>query len=492
MRSNGILMPISSLPSPYGIGTFGRSAYEFVDFLHKAGQTYWQLLPICPTSYGDSPYQSFSAFAGNPYFIDLNFLVIDGFLYQNEIDGLNFGDNPERIDYGALYNKRFDILRLAASRLSDKNEDFLYFKACNISWLEDYALFMAIKDKNGGISFSEWRDAERLRDTQTMETLRSELKDDIHFWCAVQYLFYFQWNNLKRYANENNIKIIGDMPIYVSADSADIWAHPEMFEVDENGNMSNVAGCPPDAFSSTGQLWGNPLYDWDFHRESGYEWWIGRLRHATAIYDIVRIDHFRGFAGFYSIPSDSETAVNGEWRKGPGISLIDAVKKAIPEAKIIAEDLGFLTPDVYDLLNDSGFPGMKVLQFAFDSREESDYLPHNYEKNSVCYTGTHDNSTTEGWKSIAPEEDVKFAAEYLGISDYNDMTYAFIRAAMSSVSDTTIEPIQDWLMLDDSARINTPSTLGGNWVWRAKQDAFTDELAEKMYRYTKIYGRLTY
>ena len=489
-RSNGILMPVSSLPSDYGIGTFGEKAYQFVDFLKSAGQTYWQILPIGPTSYGDSPYQSFSAFAGNPYFIDLDFLVTDGYLMPDELPPKC--EYSESIDYGALYNSRFLVLKKAAARLEDTNADFSYFKACNISWLEDYALFMALKDKNGGRSYNEWCDEERLREPAAMEHLRTQLKDEIHFWCAVQYFFFFQWGNLKKYANERGIEIIGDMPIYVSEDSADIWANPDMFEVDEQGRPISVAGCPPDAFSATGQLWGNPLYDWKYHKDNDFEWWIRRIRHASNIYDVVRIDHFRAFAGFYAIPAGDDTAAGGEWRTGPGIEFIDAVKRAVPESKIIAEDLGFLTPDVYQLLQDSGFPGMKVLQFAFDSREESDYLPHNYNRNCVCYTGTHDNSTTEGWRELAAEEDVAFAKEYLGVEDDNDLTYAFIRAAMSSVSDVAIEPIQDWLRLDNSARINTPSTLGGNWSFRVRGDMLGEQLARVIYRYTKIYGRLTY
>ncbi len=490
MRNSGILMPISALPSKYGIGSIGEEAYRFIDFLKACGQTYWQILPIGPTSYGDSPYQSFSAFAANPYFIDLDILMHEGYLLPDEYQHLNWGEDENKVDYELMYHQRLDVLRLAASRLPELDGDFQYYNANNIFWLDDYAVFMALKQKYGGISFTEFSEALRLRDPVALEKARVENKKEIHFWRAVQYFFSKQWKNLKKYANENGIKIIGDIPIYVSPDSADLWAHSELFLVDENKKMIDVAGCPPDAFSEDGQLWGNPLYDWDYHKETEYDWWIKRLRHATEIYDVVRIDHFRGFSGYYAIPYGSENARTGEWRTGPSNDLIDAVKNALPNADIIAEDLGFLTDDVIQLLKDSGYPGMKVLQFAFDTDEKSTYLPHNYTKNCVCYTGTHDNSTTEGWQKLASDNEVNLAMEYLGVKDKSDLTYGFIRGCLASVADRAVIPIQDWLKLDDSARINTPSTLSGNWLWRIEKSMLSNELAEIIKRYTKIYGRL--
>ncbi|HAG66542.1 MAG TPA: 4-alpha-glucanotransferase, partial [Ruthenibacterium lactatiformans] len=464
MRTSGILMPVSSLPSPYGIGSLGAEAYRFVDFLAAAGQRYWQILPIGPTGYGDSPYQSFSAFAANLYFIDLDALEQRGLLTHDEIARFDFGpDAPEGIDYGALFRTRFAVLELAVRRFDAGEDAFRDFCAANAFWLDDYALFMALKAENGMRAFSLWPKDVRARRPAALAAARARLAGQVRFWQVVQYLFFEQWAALKAYANAKGVEFIGDIPIYVSPDSSDLWADPSLFQVDADGALTEVAGCPPDAFAADGQLWGNPLYNWDVHLKTGCAWWIRRLRHASAVYDVVRIDHFRGFESYYAIPARDKTAVNGVWRKGPGTAFIDVIRRKLPDVRIIAEDLGYLTDDVKALLRASGFPGMKVLQFAFDSREESDYLPHNYTQNSVVYTGTHDNTTTADWELSAPAGDVAFARRYLDVEGDADFTRRFIRAALASVSDTAVIPMPDWLGLGAEARINTPSTLGGNW-----------------------------
>ena len=474
MRTSGILMPVSSLPSPYGIGSLGAEAYRFVDFLAAAGQRYWQILPIGPTGYGDSPYQSFSAFAANPYFIDLDALEQRGLLTHDEIARFDFGpDAPEGIDYGALFRTRFAVLELAVRRFDAGEDAFRDFCAANAFWLDDYALFMALKAENGMRAFSLWPKDVRARRPAALAAARARLAGQVRFWQVVQYLFYEQWAALKAYANAKGVEFIGDIPIYVSPDSSDLWADPSLFQVD----------------AADGQLWGNPLYNWDVHLKTGCAWWIRRLRHASAVYDVVRIDHFRGFESYYAIPARDKTAVNGVWRKGPGTAFIDVIRRKLPDVRIIAEDLGYLTDDVKALLRASGFPGMKVLQFAFDSREESDYLPHNYTQNSVVYTGTHDNTTTADWELSAPAGDVAFARRYLDVDGGADFTRRFIRAALASVSDTAVIPMPDWLGLGAEARINTPSTLGGNWLWRMDPAALTDALAADILALTKLYGR---
>ena len=491
MRTSGILMPVSSLPSPYGIGSLGAEAYRFVDFLAAAGQRYWQILPIGPTGYGDSPYQSFSAFAANPYFIDLDALEQRGLLTHDEIARFDFGpEAPEGIDYGALFRTRFAVLELAVRRFDAGEDAFRDFCAANAFWLDDYALFMALKAENGMRAFSLWPKDVRARRPAALAAARARLAGQVRFWQVVQYLFYEQWAALKAYANAKGVEFIGDIPIYVSPDSSDLWADPSLFQVDADGALTEVAGCPPDAFAADGQLWGNPLYNWDVHLKTGCAWWIRRLRHASAVYDVVRIDHFRGFESYYAIPARDKTAVNGVWRKGPGTAFIDVIRRKLPDVRIIAEDLGYLTDDVKALLRASGFPGMKVLQFAFDSREESDYLPHNYTQNSVVYTGTHDNTTTADWELSAPAGDVAFARRYLDVEGGADFTRRFIRAALASVSDTAVIPMPDWLGLGAEARINTPSTLGGNWLWRMDPAALTDALAADILALTKLYGRL--
>ena len=491
MRTSGILMPVSSLPSPYGIGSLGAEAYRFVDFLAAAGQRYWQILPIGPTGYGDSPYQSFSAFAANPYFIDLDALEQRGLLTHDEIARFDFGpEAPEGIDYGALFRTRFAVLELAVRRFDAGEDAFRDFCAANAFWLDDYALFMALKAENGMRAFSLWPKDVRARRPAALAAARARLAGQVRFWQVVQYLFYEQWAALKAYANAKGVEFIGDIPIYVSPDSSDLWADPSLFQVDADGALTEVAGCPPDAFAADGQLWGNPLYNWDVHLKTGCAWWIRRLRHASAVYDVVRIDHFRGFESYYAIPYGDETAKNGRWRKGPGMDFIRKINQTVEDAAIIAEDLGMLTPAVHRLLKSSGYPGMKVLQFAFSASEESTYLPHNLPNHCVVYTGTHDNDTTRGWFESASPEDVQLALDYLGLEDPKDGNWAFIRAALSSVADLAVVPFQDYLNLGSEARINTPSTVGGlNWRWRCPKDGATKKLAKKMARLTTIYGR---
>lgn len=491
MRESGVLLPVASLPSDYGIGCFSKEAYEFVDQLKAGGQKNWQILPLGPTGYGDSPYQSFSTFAGNPYFIDLETLIKEGLLTREECDACDFGDNAEFIDYEKIYFSRFKILRKAFERFVP-DEEFETFAEENKAWLEDYALYMAIKNSLGGISWSQWPAELKRRVPEAMEEKKKELEEEIQFIRFQQYEFTKQWTRLKKYANAQGIRIIGDIPIYVAFDSADAWANPQLFQFDEECTPIAVAGCPPDAFAATGQLWGNPLYDWEYHEKTGFAWWIQRLEYCYKLYDVVRVDHFRGFDEYYAIPYGDKTAENGKWRKGPGLELFKAVKKAMGEMSIIAEDLGYLTDSVRQLVKDTGYPGMKVLQFAFDSREESDYLPHNYEHNCVVYTGTHDNNTILGWLDEMAPEDRLLAERYLDnrYTRKEDMPWDFIRLAMASVADLAITPIQEFLCLGGEARINRPSTLGTNWKWRLLKGQITHEVTGKMYDMTKLYGRL--
>ena len=491
MRCGGILMHISSLPSPYGIGTMGKEARKFADFLEKAGQKYWQILPICPTSYGDSPYQSFSSFAGNPYFIDLETLCKEKLLKKSECESFPWGENPHYVDYGVMYQSRYQLLRLAFNRFKkDIPDEFYTFCKKEAEWLEEYALFMALKDAHGGVAWFEWEDELRLRKPEALEAARREYADNILFYKMLQYLFYKQWWSLKEYVNGKGIEIVGDVPIYVAGDSADVWANPSQFYLDENLNPIDVAGCPPDAFSADGQLWGNPLFRWDVMKKDNYEWWTKRIKAVSKLYDVVRIDHFRGFDSYYAIPAKDTTAKNGEWRQGPGMDLFKTLKRRLGKLNIIVEDLGFLTPSVLKLVADSGFPGMKVVQFSFDSREGSNYLPHTYPTNCVVYTGTHDNDTIMGWMKTAPKASVKFAKEYLNLTKEEGYNWGMMRGAWGSVADTAIVTMQDIIGAGSEARMNTPSTLGGNWEWRATSDQIDNKLAKRVYRYMEMYGRL--
>ena len=489
-RASGVLMPVFSLPSKYGIGCFSKEAYKFVDQLKKAGQSYWQILPLGPTGYGDSPYQSFSTYAGNPYFIDLKTLVKEGLLTKKECKEVRCKEQ-KKIDYEKIYQNRFKILKKAYRRFQ-KNDKYEKFLEENAFWLEDYCMYMAIKDAHEGKSWSEWEELLKKREKTALEKVKEELEDEIGFYQFQQYEFDRQWKKLHTYAKEQGIQIIGDIPIYVAFDSADAWAAPELFQFDEENNPIRVAGCPPDAFAKTGQLWGNPLYDWEYHKKTGYAWWMRRIAHCFALYDIVRIDHFRGFDEYYAIPYGEKTARNGKWQQGPGMDLFGAVREQFGDLPIIAEDLGFLTDSVRRMLKESGYPGMKVLQFAFDSREESDYLPHNYERNCVVYTGTHDNNTVMGWYDELSPEDKKLAVDYLhnAYTPKKEIYWDYIALAMRSVADTCIIPVQDYLGLGKEARINTPSTLGGNWVYRLPKKTFDAAKIRKIRRMTEICARL--
>ena len=490
-RSSGILMPIYSLPSPYGIGTMGAAAREFIDFLAEAGQAWWQILPVGPTSYGDSPYQSPSTFAGNPYFIDLDLLVEDGLLTQEEIDARYWGDTPTRVDYGAQYENRYILLQQATLRGWERDaKEVDAFVEANRGWLPDYALFMALKRHFGMACWLEWPDEDaRLRQPAALEKYREDLAEDIRLFTYIQYLFFKQWGDLREYAHEQGVGIIGDMPIYVALDSVDVWANPDCFQLDEKGFPTQVAGVPPDYFSEDGQLWGNPLYDYDTMQKDGFGWWIRRVEGATKIYDVIRIDHFRGFAAYWSVPYGEKTAKNGQWITGPGMALVGVLRDWFHNVRFIAEDLGVPSPDVVQLLQDSGFPGMKVLEFAFDSKESSDYLPHTYNKNCVCYVGTHDNDTLVGWMNEVAPADLNKAVDYLGLDENEGYVWGMLRGGMGSVADLFITQMQDYLELDNAARMNTPGTAEGNWQWRMSADAITPELTEKIAKLTALYDR---
>ena len=512
MRESGILMPVSSLPGPYGIGCFGAEALKFVDFLAAAGQHIWQLLPLSPTGYGDSPYQSCSAFAGNPYFIDLDALKADGLLTAAQLKAEPWGTDPLSVDYGTLYTSRYKVLRAAYAAWREKYagrfgcahyypDDYYAFTLTNESWLNDYAMYMALKTANGMKSWAEWPREYRLRDAGALAEFAAGQEEEIGFWKFLQYEFAVQWKKVKDYANEKGIKILGDIPIYVSADSVDAWVGGELFELDAQGGFARVAGCPPDYFSADGQLWGNPLYNWPYHKQTGYAWWVRRVRHALGIYDLLRIDHFRGFDTYWAIPAGSSTARTGKWENGPGMDLFRALEAALGKLPIIAEDLGDLVPSVRKLLADSTFPGMKVLQFAFGGGD-NEYLPHNHVKNSVVYPGTHDNTTlTDWWVNAATAKEKANAAAYLHLTPCKPTAKevgavrtdaartALLRAALGSVADRAIIPMADWLGLGAEAHLNTPGKLGGNWAWRAAEGFDTALLAGRIEAECAVYCR---
>lgn len=484
-------MPISSLPSPHGIGTLGQEARRFADFLQRAGQAWWQILPVGPTSYGDSPYQSFSAYAGNPYLIDLDVLCDEGLLTHEEIDSVFWGSDSARVDYYAIYQSRLAVLRRAMERGYDRDRGAVEaFARENDAWLADYALFMALKCRFDMHSWTEWPEDIRLRRPEAVAYYRAELADDVRLFVYIQFLFFRQWEALRAYTHERGIGIIGDLPLYVSMDSADVWADPHSFQLDSRNVPTEVSGVPPDYFSADGQLWGTPLYNWEAMKADGYDWWKRRIAGAARLYDILRIDHFRGLESYWAVPYGETTARNGRWVKGPGMDLLRALTESNPNLQFIAEDLGFLTDEVLALLRDSGFPGMKVLEFAFDSREVSNYLPHTYTPNCVCYAGTHDNATLIGWRSEADPADVEMARQYLGLNDQEGFHWGILRGGMSSVADLFVAQMQDYLGLGADARMNTPGTLGGNWQWRLLPGQLTDELADRIARMTWMYGRL--
>lgn len=495
-RGAGILLSITSLPSKYGIGCFSKSAYNFVDWLKAAGQTYWQILPLGPTSYGDSPYQSFSTYAGNPYFIDLEALIEEGVLTREECEKADMGEEEGTIDYKKMYEGRYPLLRKAYERSNiSQNPDYIRFMEENGWWLSDYALFMAVKGRFDGAPWTEWAQDIRLRWGYAMDYYRRELYFDIEFQQYLQFTFYKQWQALKDYANRQGVRIIGDIPIYVAMDSADAWAHPELFQLDQDNVPLAVAGCPPDGFSAVGQLWGNPLYRWDYHRQTGYDWWMKRLAHCFSLYDVVRIDHFRGFDEYYSIPYGAKSAIGGHWEKGPGMDLFRRMREVLGEKEVIAEDLGYVTDSVRQLVRDTGFPGMKVLEFAFDSRDSgcaNDYLPHNYTENCVAYTGTHDNETIRGWFESIREDERRLARAYI-CDKYTPRQYlhtSFISLIMASRANLCVIPIQDYMGYDNTCRMNKPSTVGINWKWRLKSGELTEDLQKEIRAITRRYGRL--
>ena len=490
MRSSGILMHITSLPGPWGVGTLGKQAFSFVDFLKAAGQSYWQILPLTPTGYGDSPYQSCSAFAGNHYLIDLDLLMEQGLLTRQELESCRWCESDLRADFGLLYASKLKILRKAYGRFEGGSE-FEDFCLQNASWLSDFALFMALKDRYQGKPWYQWDHPLKFREADGIWQARQELKDEIRFYQFVQYLFYSQWEALHSYAKKNGIEIIGDVPIYVPLDSVDVWRNPELFQLDEDLKPKMVAGVPPDGFTADGQLWGNPLYRWDLMKKADYGWWIHRLQTAGKLYDVIRLDHFRGFEAYWAVPYGDENARRGKWVKGPGMSFIKKIQEKLPQLPLIAEDLGFLTPEVLKLRDDSGYPGMKILEFAFDSREPSDYLPHTYTANSVCYTGTHDNMTMKQWFDTATPDAVEYAREYMNLSEKEGLVFGVIRTAFSSVSNLAVVQMQDYLDLGGEARMNFPGTLSSqNWSWRMEEGAASPELAEKIRRLTVLYDRL--
>ena len=490
MRGSGILMHISSLPSDHGIGSLGKEAYEFVDFLYETGQKYWQVLPIGPTSYGDSPYQSPSAFAGNPYFIDLPTLEEEGLIFHGDYADLPFSYDPQNVDFGAVYYYRKMVFNIINERFSeDKYPEFADFCRDNRPWLDDYAIFMAIKDDNEGKCWNEFPEELKYRRSDAMREVEERLASSIRKYKVLQFLFFRQWRALKDYATKKNVQIFGDMPIYVAYDSSDVWASPSLFELDEDFEPKRVAGCPPDAFSELGQRWGNPLYEWKKRKNDVFEWWISRIGHAMKLFDLVRIDHFRAFADYYAIPAEEETAVNGEWEWGPGMEFFNVLQERLGKVNIVAEDLGMLTPAVGELLADSGFPGMKVMQFAFDGDDNNLYQPHNYIRNCVVYIGTHDNDTLCGWLGEASEKTITRLKKYLRAYEGESLSKKVISAAMASVADTVIITVQDLLGLGKEARMNTPSTKRSNWTFRAEKDYLEKIDKDFLKEITEIYFR---
>lgn len=490
MRGCGVLLHISSLPGRGGIGTFGREARIFVDFLKSAGQSWWQVLPLTPPARGDSPYSSYSVFAGNPAFISLETLEAEGLLafWTRRFMPRHTG---ERTSYEFCRKVHLPLLRQAFPSGQEKHAEAVEaFRRENAYWLEDYALFMALKKHHDNKDFHDWPRPFVIREPGAIESARAELADEIDFWVWVQYLFFRQWNDLKAYANANGVGIIGDMPIYADGDSADAWAHSEVFQLDDRRHPAAVAGVPPDFFSADGQLWGNPLYDWDSLKATGYRWWIERLGLAARMYDMVRIDHFRALDEYYAIPAGETTARSGKWRPGPGLPFLETVKEAVPGCRLIAEDLGVSTESLKKLLRDSGLPGMKVLQFAFDPSGDSEFLPHNFKRNCVGYTGTHDNDTILGWMKTASPGELRFAREYLRLSTLEGYNWGFIRGLYETVADTVIVPMQDFLGLGSRSRMNIPATPEGNWSWRLNGRMLTDRLAYDMRTLAELYRRL--
>ncbi|MCH5273112.1 MAG: 4-alpha-glucanotransferase [Lachnospiraceae bacterium] len=490
-RSAGILMPISSLPGPYGIGTLGKEAFDFVDFAREMEYSYWQVLPVGPTGYGDSPYQSFSAFAGNPYFIDLSALIEEGLLSEEDCDEISWGESEERVDYGALYEGRREVLHIAYRNSGHKGtKAFSEFCERNDYWLKDYAMFMAIKDSLGGLPWQEWKMPLRLHKAEALAEIEEELSEEIDYYMFCQFKFDEQWKLLHEYAEEKGIAIIGDIPLYMALDSADVWAHYDLFELDARRREINIAGVPPDLFSATGQRWGNPLYRWNVMERQDFAWWKERMAVSAARYDVIRIDHFIGIVNYYSIPAESETALKGEWKKGPGEKLTRVINEAVGDGKIIAEDLGVITQPVVDLMKQNEYPGMKILEFALDCTPDNPYLPHNFtSNNSIAYIGTHDNETLCGYLSGRSDWDMDRIREYFGIGRQESVPDALIRAVYRSSLHTAIFQMQDLLGLGNEARMNFPSTLGENWQWRMTKEQYDEIDIQKYQKLAWLYRR---
>ncbi len=491
-RGAGILLPIFSLPSPYGIGTLGQEARKFVDFLAEAGQRYWQVLPVGPTGYGDSPYQTLSLLAGNPYLIDLDQLAAEGLLHPEELEAADWGEEPDRVDYGILYRNRWTLLRLAASRFrpgGELREEWEHFRQENGDWLPDFALYMALKVQEGGAPWTQWPRPLRFREPEALEEARNRWREELHLQEFCQFQFFRQWQALREYAGSRGILLIGDMPIYAALDSADVWANPACFQLDEERRPRAVAGVPPDAFTELGQLWGNPLYDWDYMEGNGFAWWRRRMGLAARLFDVVRIDHFIGLVRYYSVPAEAEDARGGTYFPGPGRRLTEALEEAAGRTAIVAEDLGVFLPEVQELLEETGYPNMKVLEFAFDSGPDNGHLPHHYRPNCVVYGGTHDNETLAGFLDSQPDEALAYMRAYLGAAYREELPEALLRAAYASVADVAIFQAQDLLGLGAEARMNFPGRSQGNWQWRLLPGQLTEALAEKLRNLAWVYGR---
>jgi 4-alpha-glucanotransferase len=492
MRTCGILMHISSLPGEYGIGTLGREAYDFVDWLEKAGQTYWQILPLGPVGYGDSPYSSYSTFAGNPLFIDPDQVVEDGYLTYDEIDEVDWGNDPDKVDFDKVRAGWQQLYPAMLERFAmNFPEDFEAFLVENADWLWDYALFMAIRDELQEAPLSEWDKDIRTRQPEAVKEWAERCEEAVLLHEMIQYFFYRQWNRLRRYANRHGVKIFGDVPIYVPVDSADVWSNPEIFALDEDYVPIEVSGCPPDAFTEEGQLWGNPVYNFEYMKKDGYSWWVSRFRQLFKLCDVVRVDHFRAFDSYYCIPRDAKNAKVGVWREGPGYEFFKTVMEQLGDLPLVAEDLGFLTESVRELVRQTGFPGMKILQFAFDPSDENDYLPYNHERNCIVYPGTHDNNTARGWyEGDADWKTRRFFRLYTNMRDDESPAQAMIRTAYGSVADTAIIAMQDVLGLGAEARMNIPSTVGCNWAWRAREEQIDGVKGKWLHEMAAVFGRL--
>ena len=492
IRSAGILMPITSLPSEYGVGTLGKEARKFADFLAAAGQTWWQILPTGPTGFGDSPYQPLSSYAGNPYMIDLEELIEDGLLTKEECDGVRWFKKEDAVDYGALYNNRYKILRLAANRLPQKHpEEYIRFLEQEHHWLKDYAVFMAIKNDRKGEAWQKWPQELRDHNSPKVREEAERLRDDVLFYERIQYFFFKQMKQLKEYVNAKGIKLIGDLPFYMAADSIDVWANPEQFLMDHDNKVQWVAGMPADGGNPDGQKWGNPLFNWNLMRNEGYRWWIARAAYQLRYVDVLRIDHFKGFESYYAVPADAPDARGGHFEKGPGLELFRTLENALGKKEMILEDLGILTDAFKQMVKDSGYPGMRILQYAFDPNDPGSwYMPFQYIQNSVVYFGTHDNSTLTGWlKNKDNKARADRARTYLGLSAKDDLAKGLLRAMYASVSDVAIVQTQDLLGLDDTCRTNDPAGKTPNWTWRMKKGALTGELAEELREMMLLYCR---